>query len=83
MDQPLWVTLDGPTTIVFPMVLKEEEGKKEQLGKVLRFCDKPMDLDKGISKELGEEEQVFVVACELWVSSLFLCKFCYVLLVEK
>jgi hypothetical protein len=44
-----------------------------------------MDLDKGISKELGEErkEQVFVGPCELWVSSLFLCKFCHVLLVKK
>jgi hypothetical protein len=30
LDQPLWVILDGPTTIMFPMVSKEEEGKKEQ-----------------------------------------------------
>jgi len=35
------------------------------------------------SWEKREEEQVFIVACELWMSSLFLYKFCYVLLVEK
>ncbi len=30
LDQHLWVILDGPTTIMFPMVSKEGEGKKEQ-----------------------------------------------------
>lgn len=71
--------------LCFQWCQKKEKGKKNNKE---RFCDFATSLwiwTRGSQRswEKREEEQVFVVACELWVSSLFLYKFCYVLLVEK
>jgi hypothetical protein len=84
----------GPTLVGYPRwpynncVSNGVKRRREKKNNKERFCDFVISLwiwtrVSQRSWEKREEEQVFVVACELWVSSLFLCKFCYVLLVEK